>query len=274
MLMKGKKGIVMGVANKMSIAWGITDKLIQEGAEVILTYPNAAIEKRIRNLTANVEIQDVLLCDVSDKESINGLFDDVAKIWDNIDFIVHAIAFSDKDELNNGGYVNTSRENFLNTMNISCYSLCSIVNKAQHLMKNGGSVIALTYIGANRVIPHYNVMGVAKAALEASVKYLAYDLGHKNIRVNAISAGPVRTLASAGIGDFKHIMTWNENNAPLERGITIDEVGNSALYLLSDLGSGTTGDSIFVDGGYHVLGMCSERYLLKQLQDQDEKSSK
>jgi enoyl-[acyl-carrier protein] reductase I len=252
-LMAGKRGLVMGVANNHSLAWGIAEGLAATGAEIAFTYPQDIFEKRVRPLAASVN-GDVYLCDVREDSHIENLFQQIGKKWDVIDFVVHAIAFSDKDELK-GEYVNTTRENFRNSLDVSCYSFTTIAHHARPLMKQGGSLLTLTYHGANKVMPHYNVMGVAKAALEASVRYLAMDLGGEGIRVNALSAGPIKTLASSGIGDFKYILNWNQYNSPLKRNITLEDVKGAGLYLLSDLSSGTTGEVLHVDSGYHVVGM-------------------
>ncbi|MCB1562194.1 MAG: enoyl-ACP reductase FabI [Alphaproteobacteria bacterium] len=254
--LKGKKGLVMGVANDRSIAWGIAALAAQSGAELAFTYQGEALEKRVRPLAESVGSSIILPCDVTDEASIDKTFAAIEKEWGQLDFIVHAIAFSDKNELD-GLYLDTTRANFLKTMDISVYSFTAIAQRAVPLMKEGGSLLTLTYYGAERVMPHYNVMGVAKAALEASVRYLAADLGEKNIRVNAISAGPIKTLAASGIGDFRYILKWNELNAPLKRNVTIEDVGRSGLFLLSDLGSGVTGEVMHVDAGYHTVGMCS-----------------
>jgi enoyl-[acyl-carrier protein] reductase I len=255
-LMHGKKGLIMGAANERSIAWGIAKKLHEQGAELAFTFQGEALEKRVGPLAASLGSKIVLPCDVSDEESIKTLFETLKKEWGQLDFLVHSIAFSDKNELD-GLYLNTSRENFLKTMDISCYSFTNLARHASELMTDGGSMVTLSYYGAERVMPHYNVMGVAKAALEASVRYLATDLGSRRIRVNAISAGPIKTLAASGIGDFRYILRWNELNAPLKRNVTQDEVGNSALYLLSDLGTAVTGEVHHVDCGYHTVGMVS-----------------
>ena len=244
----------MGLANDKSIAWGIARALSDAGAELAFSYQGDALKKRVDPLAAQLGSDIVLPCDVGDEASIDALFAELGARWDGLDFIVHAIGFSDKNELR-GRYVDTSRANFTLSMDISVYSFTAVVQRAEKMMKNGGSCLTLTYYGAERVMPHYNVMGVAKAALEASVRYLAEDLGKDGIRVNAISAGPIKTLAASGIGDFRYIMKWNEYNSPLRRNVTIDDVGNSALYLLSDLGSGTTGEVLHVDAGYHVVGM-------------------
>jgi enoyl-[acyl-carrier protein] reductase I len=244
----------MGVANDRSLAWGIARAANAHGAELAFTYQGETLEKRVRPLAESVGSSLVLPCDVTDESSVETTFAAVADQWGGLDFVIHAIAYSDKEELK-GQYLDTSRENFLNTLDISCYSFTAICRRASALLNEGGSLITLTYAGAERVVPHYNVMGVAKAALEASVRYLAVDLGGRGIRVNAISAGPIKTLAASGIGDFRYILKWNEYNAPLKRDITIDDVGGAALFLLSDLGSGVTGEVLHVDSGYHVVGM-------------------
>ena len=253
-LMAGKRGLVMGVANDRSIAWGIAKAVAAQGAQLAFTYQGEALEKRVRPLAEQLGAAKVVEADVTNAASLDAAFEAIKKDWGTLDFVVHAIAYSDKDQLK-GHYVDTTRENFLNTMDISCFSFTDVCRRAVPLMPNGGSLVTLTYIGAERVTPHYNVMGVAKAALEASVRYLAADLGPKNVRVNAISAGPIKTLAASGIGDFRYILKWNELNAPMRRTVTIDEVGNSGLYLLSDLGAGVTGETLHVDNGYHVVGM-------------------
>ncbi|MCE1234956.1 MAG: enoyl-ACP reductase FabI [Hyphomicrobiales bacterium] len=253
-LMAGKRGLVMGVANNRSIAWGIAKALREAGAELALTYQGEALKKRVEPLAAELGGIVVGHCDVTDPATIDEVFAELERVWGKIDFLVHAIAFSDKDELT-GRYVDTTSANFDKTMNISVYSFTAIAQRAEKLMTEGGSLLTLTYYGAEKVMPHYNVMGVAKAALEASVRYLAVDLGGKGIRVNAISAGPIKTLAASGIGDFRYILKWNEYNAPLKRTVTIEEVGSSALYLLSDLGRGVSGEIHHVDSGYHVVGM-------------------
>lgn len=255
-IMQGKRGLVMGVANDRSIAWGISKALADAGAELAFTYQGEALERRVRPLAESVGSNIVLPCDVTDEESIDKTFDTIKSEWGGIDFVVHAIAFSDKSELD-GLYLDTTRENFQRTMDISVYSFTSVAQRAVPLMNEGGSLLTLTYYGAERVMPHYNVMGVAKAALEASVRYLAADLGPKDIRVNAVSAGPIKTLAASGIGDFRYILKWNELNSPLRRNVTIEEVGNSSLFLLSDMGKGITGEVMHVDSGYHTVGMCS-----------------
>jgi len=253
-LMAGKRGLIMGVANDKSLAWGIAKYLSAQGAELAFTYQGEALEKRVRPLAASVESDKILPCDVTDVLSMDSVFDSLQKQWGTIDFLVHAIAFSDKNELK-GKYVDTSLDNFLLTMNVSCYSFTALAKRASAMMPNGGSLLTLSYLGAERVIPHYNVMGIAKAALETSVQYLAADLGGQGIRVNAISAGPVKTLAASGIGDFRYILKWNELNSPLQRNTTIEDVGGAGLYLLSDLGQGTTGEILHVDSGYHIVGM-------------------
>ncbi|MFC6687175.1 enoyl-ACP reductase FabI [Jhaorihella thermophila] len=253
-LMAGKRGLIMGLANDKSIAWGIARAVADAGAELAFSYQGEALKKRVAPLAGQLGSDIVLPCDVSDEDSIDALFAAVKERWDRLDFIVHAIGFSDKNELR-GRYVDTTRGNFAMTMDISVYSFTAVMQRAEKMMTNGGSALTLTYYGAERVMPHYNVMGVAKAALEASVRYLAEDLGKDGIRVNAISAGPIKTLAASGIGDFRYIMKWNEYNSPLRRNVTIDDVGKSALYLLSDLGSGVTGENLHVDAGYHIVGM-------------------
>jgi len=255
-LMAGKRGLIMGVANNRSIAWGIARTLADQGAELALTYQGEAFRKRVEPLAADLGAHIAGHCDVTDMASVDAVFAGLEKKWGKIDFLVHAIAFSDKDELD-GRYVETSRDNFLRTMDISVYSFTAVAQRAEKLMAEGGSLLTLTYYGAEKVMPHYNVMGVAKAALEASVRYLAVDLGGGNIRVNAISAGPIKTLAASGIGDFRYILRWNEYNSPLKRVVTIEEVGDSALYLLSNLSRGVTGEVLHVDSGYHVVGMKS-----------------
>ncbi len=256
-LMNGKRGLIMGLANDKSLAWGIARKLHEHGAELAFSYPNEAIEKRVRPLAADLGCDFVFPCDVGDMAALDAAFATLAARWPKIDFLVHAIGASDKNELR-GRYCDTSLENFLSTMNISVYSFTAVAKRALELMPDGGSILTLTYYGAEKVVPHYNVMGVAKSALETSVKYLAADLGRDNVRVNAISAGPIRTLAASGIGDFNLILKWNELNAPLGRNVTIDDVGGAGLYLLSDLSSGVTGETHHVDAGYHVIGMKRE----------------
>lgn len=253
-LMKGKRGLIMGVANERSIAWGIADMASKHGAELAFTFQGEALEKRVRPLAETVQSKIVVPCDVTDHKSIDATFQAVEKEWGSLDFVVHAIAYSDKNELD-GMYLNTTRENFLKTMDISVYSFTAIAQRAVPLMKNGGSLLTMTYHGAERVMPHYNVMGVAKAALEASVKYLASDIGKNGIRVNAISAGPIKTLAASGIGDFRYILKWNELNAPLRRNVTTQDVGGAGLFLLSELGAGVTGEVMYVDSGYNTVGM-------------------
>ncbi|MGO8739006.1 enoyl-ACP reductase FabI [Rhodoblastus sp.] len=252
--MRGKRGLVMGLANNRSIAWGIAKAARQAGAEIALTYQGEALERRVRPLAAELDALVVGECDVTNKESLDRVFAEIERVWGKLDFVVHCIAFSDKDELT-GRYVDTSEENFKTSLLISCYSFTAIAQRAEKLMTNGGSLLTLTYYGAEKWVPHYNVMGVAKAALEASVRYLAADLGEKNIRVNAISAGPIKTLAASGIGDFRYILKWNEYNAPLRRTVTIEEVGDSAVFLLSPMGRGVTGEILHVDAGYHIVGM-------------------
>ncbi len=253
-LMAGKRGLIMGVANDRSIAWGIAKACADHGAELAFTYQGEALKKRCEPLAQSLGSNIVVPCDVTESESLDAAFDQLRSAWGGLDFVVHAIAFSDKDQLK-GRYVDTTFENFQMTMGISCYSFTAVAQRAEELMPEGGSLLTLTYYGAERVMPHYNVMGVAKAALETSVLYMAEDLGKKNIRVNAISAGPIRTLAAAGIGDFRYILKWNEYNSPLRRNVGIDEVGNSAVYLLSDLGSAVTGEIHHVDCGYNIIGM-------------------
>ena len=253
-LMKGKRGLIMGLANDKSIAWGIAKACADAGAELAYSYQGDALLKRVGPLAAQTGSDIVLPCDVGDEASIDALFVELEKRWGKLDFVVHAIGFSDKGELR-GRYVDTSRQNFLNSMDISVYSFTAVVQRAEKMMNEGGSCLTLSYYGAERVMPHYNVMGLCKAALEASVRYMAEDLGKDGIRVNAISAGPIKTLAASGIGDFRYILKWNEYNSPLRRTVTIDDVGKSALYLLSDLSSGTTGEVLHVDAGYHVVGM-------------------
>ena len=253
-LMKGKRGVILGVANNRSIAWGIAKACADAGAEVALTYQGEALKKRVEPLASELGAFVAGHCDVTDPESMDAMFAALKERWGEIDFLVHAIAFSDKDELT-GRFVDTTRDNFSRTMEISVYSLAALSRRAEAMMVDGGSILTLTYYGAEKVMPHYNVMGVAKAALEASVRYLAVDLGNRGIRVNAISAGPIKTLAASGIGDFRYILKWNEYNAPLKRTVTTDEVGASALYLLSDLSRAVTGEVHHVDSGYHTVGM-------------------
>jgi len=253
-LMKGKRGLIMGVANDRSIAWGIAAAAHAQGAELAFTFQGEALEKRVRPLADSIGAKIVCPCDVTDMASIDATFKTIEKEWGGLDFVVHAIAYSDKNELD-GLYLNTSRDNFLKTMDISVYSFTAVAQRAVPLIKNGGSLITMTYHGAERVMPHYNVMGVAKAALEASVRYLASDVGKNGIRVNAISAGPIKTLAASGIGDFRYILKWNELNSPMRRNVTTEDVGGAGLFLLSDLGAGVTGEVLYVDSGYHSVGM-------------------
>jgi enoyl-[acyl-carrier protein] reductase I len=253
-LMAGKRGLIMGVANDRSLAWGIASALAAQGAELAFTFQGEALQKRVEPLAASIGSKIVLPCDVTDEPSMDKVFETLAAHWGKLDFVVHAIGFSNKEELK-GKYVATTRKNFLLTLDISCYSFTAVAQRAAPLMTEGGSMITLTYYGAERVMPHYNVMGVAKAALEASVRYLAADLGAQNIRVNAISAGPVKTLAASGIGDFRYILKWNQYNSPLRRNTTLEDVGGAAVYLLSNLSSGVTGETHHVDSGYHVVGM-------------------
>ena len=255
-LMKGKRGLIMGVANDRSIAWGIAKAVHDQGAELAFTYQGDALKKRVAPLADSIGSKLLLPCDVSDFPSIDAVFAELEKKWGTLDFVVHAIGFSNKEELR-GRYVDTTYDNFALTMNISCYSFTAVAQRAEKLMPKGGSLLTLTYLGSEKVMPHYNVMGVAKAALESSVRYLAEDLGKKGIRVNAISAGPIKTLAASGIGDFRFILKWNELNAPLRRNVTIEEVGNSGLYLLSDLGRAVTGETHHVDAGYHMVGLAA-----------------
>jgi enoyl-[acyl-carrier protein] reductase I len=253
-IMKGKRGLILGVANNRSIAWGIAKALKDHGAELALTYQGEALKKRVEPLAEELGAFVAGHCDVTDEASLDTVFDAVREKWGHLDFVVHAVAFSDKNELD-GRYIDTTPDNFNRTLFISCYSFTSVAQRAEKLMTKGGSLLTLTYYGDEKWMPHYNVMGVAKAALEASVRYLAADLGPKNIRVNAISAGPIKTLAASGIGDFRYILKWNEYNAPLRRTVTIEEVGDSAVYLLSDMGRGVTGEIQHVDAGYHIVGM-------------------
>jgi enoyl-[acyl-carrier protein] reductase I len=254
-LMKGKRGLIMGVANDKSIAWGITEVLHNAGAELAFTYQGDVFKKRVTPLVGKIDPNAMLIdCDVSQQGSIDNCFAMLKEKWETLDFVVHSIGFSDKDQLK-GRYIDTTPDNFQMTMNISCYSFTAVAQRAEKMMTNGGSLLTLTYYGSERVMPHYNVMGVAKAALEASMRYMAEDLGKKAIRVNAVSAGPIKTLAASGIGDFRYIQKWNEYNAPLRRNVTIEEVGNSCLFLLSDLGKSVTGETLHVDAGYHIVGM-------------------
>lgn len=252
--MAGKRGLIMGVANTHSLAWGISQKLAEAGAQLAFTYMGDALKKRVEPLAQSLGSSLVLPCDASDETQIKKVFEELEKTWGQLDFVLHAIGFSDKEELK-GEYVNTSKENFIMTLDVSCFSFTAVCRYARPLMKEGGSLLTLTYHGAERVMPHYNVMGVAKAALEASVRYLAVDLGGHNIRVNALSAGPVKTLAASGIGDFRYILKWNQYNSPLKRNVTLDDIGKSGFYLLSDLSTGVTGEVHYVDCGYHVVGM-------------------
>ena len=256
-LMAGKRGLIMGVANNRSIAWGIAKAAAEQGAEIALTYQGEALKKRVGPLASELGSQFILPCDVTDTGSVDAVFAELQRSWGKLDFLVHAIAFSDKSELD-GRYVDTSEKNFTQTMLVSCYSFTALAARAEKLMTGGGSMLTLTYYGAEKVMPHYNVMGIAKAALEASVRYLAADLGKTGIRVNAISAGPIKTLAASGIADFRYILKWNEYNSPLRRTVTIEEVGAAGLYLLSDLSRGVTGEVHHVDAGYHVQGMKNE----------------
>lgn len=256
-LMAGKRGLIMGVANNRSIAWGIAQSLAAQGAEIAFTYQGDALKKRVEPLAAELGSKVVLPCDVTDSASMDALFAELQKTWGTMDFLVHAIAFSDKNELD-GRYVDTSETNFTQTMLVSCFSFTALAARAEKLMPNGGAMVTLTYYGAEKVMPHYNVMGVAKAALEASVRYLAADLGKGAIRVNAISAGPIKTLAASGISDFRYILRWNEYNSPLRRTVTLEDVGGAGVYLLSDLSKGVTGEVHHVDAGYHVQGMKNE----------------
>ena len=253
-LMAGKKGLIMGVANDRSLAWGIAKSVAEHGAKLAFTYQGDALARRVGPLAESLGSNVLLPCDVNDDAALDAVFDDIAKRWNGLDFLVHAIAFSDKEELK-GRYVDTTPENFAQTMQVSCYSFTAVCRRAAALMREGSSLLTLTYYGAERVIPHYNVMGVAKAALEASVRYLAADLGGDGIRVNAISAGPIKTLAASGVGDFRYILKWNELNSPLQRNVRIEDVGGAGLYLLSNLSSGVTGEVHHVDSGYHVVGM-------------------
>ena len=256
-LMQGKRGLIMGLANDRSLAWGIARALRNEGAELAFSYQGESLEKRVRPLAQELGSDMLIDCDVSSMDALDAAFDHLRKSWDKLDFLVHAIGFSDKNELR-GKFVETSVDNFLMTMNISVYSFVAVTQRARAMMEPGGSLLTLTYYGAEKVIPHYNVMGVAKAALETSVKYLAADLGPEGLRVNAISAGPIKTLAASGIGDFRYIMKWNEYNSPLRRNVTIEDVGGAGLYLLSDLAAGVTGEIHHVDAGYNVVGMKAE----------------
>jgi enoyl-[acyl-carrier protein] reductase I len=253
-ILAGKRGLVLGVANNRSIAWGIAKSLANAGAELAFTFQGESLEKRVRPLAQELGAKIVGHCDVTDAASLDAVFSHIETIWGKLDFVVHCIAFSDKDQLT-GRYIETTAENFSNTLLISCYSFTAVAQRAERLMLDGGAMLTLTYYGAEKWMPHYNVMGVAKAALEASVRYLAADLGEKNIRINAISAGPIKTLAASGIGDFRYILKWNEYNAPLRRTVTIEEVGESAVFLLSPMSCGVTGEILHVDAGYHIVGM-------------------
>jgi enoyl-[acyl-carrier protein] reductase I len=253
-LMAGKRGLIMGVANNRSIAWGIAQAVARHGAELAFTYQGEALKKRVDPLASEVGCKLVLPCDVSDPASIDQVFSELKQSWGGLDFVVHAIAFSDRDQLS-GLYINTTADNFTKTLLISSYSFTAVAQRAEKLMPNGGSLLTLTYYGAEKWVPHYNVMGVAKSALEASVRYLAADLGRKNIRVNAVSAGPIKTLAASGVGDFRYLLKWSEYNSPLRRNVTVDEVGDAALFLLSDLARAVTGENLHVDCGYHIVGM-------------------
>lgn len=256
-LMQGKRGLIMGLANDKSLAWGIAKKLHEHGAEMAFSYQGEALEKRVRPLAESLGSDFLIDCDVSSMDALDAAFDQLEARWQTIDFVVHAIGFSDKNQLR-GRYYDTTLDNFLMTMNISAYSLVAVTQRAKDMMPEGGSILTLTYYGAEKVVPHYNVMGVAKAALETSVKYLANDLGPDGVRVNGISAGPIQTLAARGIGDFNYILKWNELNSPLRRNVTIEDVGGGALYLLSDLSSGVTGEIHHIDAGYHTVGMKQE----------------
>lgn len=254
MLLQGKKGLILGVANDKSIAWGISQLASEHGAQLAFSYQGEVLKKRVEPLAESVNSKVILECDVTSDESLDALFEKIEKEFGTLDFIVHSVAFADKNELK-GSICNTSRANFKNSMDISCYSLIAIAQRAQKVMKNGGSIVTLTYYGAEKVIPNYNIMGVAKAALESSVQYLAAHMGEHNIRVNAISAGPIKTLAASGIGDFKTVLSFNEQNTPLKKNVTQREVGGTALFLLSELANGVTGENIHCDAGYHVMGM-------------------
>ena len=256
-LMQGKRGLIMGLANDKSLAWGIAKQLAEQGAELAFTYQGEALAKRVRPLAEQLGSDKLIECDVSDMDRLDAAFAELAEHWPTIDFVVHAIGFSDKSQLR-GRYYDTTLDNFLMTMNISVYSFTAVAKRAQAMMPNGGSLLTLTYYGSEKVVPHYNVMGVAKSALDTSVQYLAVDLGRDNIRVNAISAGPIKTLAASGIGDFRYILKWNELNSPMRRNVTIEDVGGSGLYFLSELSAGVTGEVHHVDAGYHVVGMKQE----------------
>jgi enoyl-[acyl-carrier protein] reductase I len=252
--MRGKRGLIMGVANNRSLAWGIAKAAHAQGAELAFTYQGDALRKRVEPLAAEIDGRVIGHCDVTDSSTIDAVFETVHSAWGALDFLVHAIAFSDRDQLN-GRYVDTTQDNFTKTLLVSCYSFTAVAQRAEKMMPNGGSLLTLTYYGAEKWMPHYNVMGVAKAGLEASVRYMAADLGVKNIRVNAISSGPIKTLAASGIGDFRYILKWNEYNAPLRRTVSTEEVGDTAVYLLSDMSRGVTGEIHHVDAGYHIVGM-------------------
>jgi enoyl-[acyl-carrier protein] reductase I len=253
-ILAGKRGLVLGIANSRSIAWGIAKAAREAGAELAFTYQGESLEKRVRPLAQELGAKIVGDCDVTDTAALNAVFKEIERIWENLDFVVHCVAFSDKDQLT-GRYIDTTTENFVNSLVVSCYSFTAVAQRAEKLMQSGGAMLTLTYYGAEKWMPHYNVMGLAKAALESSVRYLAADLGEQNIRVNAISAGPIKTLASSGIGDFRYILKWNEYNSPLRRTVTIEEVGESAAFLLSPMARGITGEILHVDAGYHVVGM-------------------
>jgi len=253
-ILAGKRGLVLGLANSRSIAWGIAKAAREAGAELAFTYQGESIEKRVRPLAQELDAKVLGDCDVTDPAALNAVFKEIEGIWGNLDFVVHCVAFSDKDQLT-GRYIDTTTENFVNSLVVSCYSFTAVAQRAEKLMQNGGALLTLTYYGAEKWMPHYNVMGLAKAALESSVRYLAADLGLQNIRVNAISAGPIKTLASSGIGDFRYILKWNEYNSPLRRTVTIEEVGEAAAFLLSPMARGITGEILHVDAGYHVVGM-------------------
>ena len=253
-ILAGKRGLVLGIANSRSIAWGIAKAAREAGAELAFTYQGESLEKRVRPLAQELGAKIVGDCDVTDTATLDAVFKEIERIWENLDFVVHCVAFSDKDQLT-GRYIDTTTENFVNSLVVSCYSFTAVAQRAEKLMRNGGAMLTLTYYGAEKWMPHYNVMGLAKAALESSVRYLAADLGEQNIRVNAISAGPIKTLASSGVGDFRYILKWNEYNSPLRRTVTIEEVGEAAAFLLSPMARGITGEILHVDAGYHVVGM-------------------
>ncbi len=253
-ILAGKRGLVLGLANNRSIAWGIAKAAREAGAELAFTYQGESLEKRVRPLAQELDAKVLGDCDVTDTTALNAVFKEIERVWENLDFVVHCVAFSDKDQLT-GRYIDTTTENFVNSLVVSCYSFTAVAQRAEKLMQNGGAMLTLTYYGAEKWMPHYNVMGLAKAALESSVRYLAADLGEQNIRVNAISAGPIKTLASSGIGDFRYILKWNEYNSPLRRTVTIEEVGESAAFLLSPMARGITGEILHVDAGYHIVGM-------------------